>query len=166
MNGVRRRRVKDVLRTLGFWRGLEAAPLAFLLCAAAPTAPAVSGAFARATAVGQSTGGVFLTITSPAGDTLTGASSDDASHVSLHRMTMSGSVMQMRELKSVDLPAGKPVTFAPGIMHLMLEGLVHPLRRGETISLRLHLAHAGEVPVDVPVAGPGASMPPMPGMSP
>ena len=124
----------------------------------------MTGAFARATALGQSTGGVFLTITSRTGDTLTGATTDAAPRVSLHRMTMSGDVMQMRQLATVPLPPDRPVAFTPGSMHLMLEGLQHPLRKGDTIHVTLELAHAGHVAIDVPVAGPGAGMAPMPGM--
>ncbi len=156
---------------VGRWLGsgpqaqrVQGGALAFLLLAAAPQA-SVTGAFARATAPGQDTGGVFLTITSPDADTLTGAATDVARVVSLHRTTMSGNVMQMRQMATVTLPAGKPVSFAPGGMHLMLEGLRHPLQRGETIHLTLHLAHAGAVAVDVPVAGPGARAPSMPGMT-
>ena len=129
-----------------------------LLAAAAPQA-SVTGAFARATAPGQTTGGVFLTITSSAGDTLTGATTPAAQAVSLHRMSMNGDVMEMRQLRSVPLPPGRPVAFAPGAMHLMLEGLRHPLHRGDTVHLTLELARAGSLSVDVPVAGPGAVTP-------
>ena len=156
-------------------RGLGASPqrvqgraLALLLLLTAASPPKniqITDAFARATAPGQSTGGVFLTLTSQTGDTLDGATTPAAPHVSLHRMTMSGDVMQMRELRSVPLPPGKPVAFTPGQMHLMLERLPQPLRAGQTIHLTLDFARAGHVAVDVPVAGPGARMPPMPGMN-
>ena len=137
---------------------VQGSALALLLTAAAPQAT-VTGAFARATAPSQATGGVFLTITSNAGDTLTGATTPAAQAISLHRMIMNGNVMEMRQLQSVQLPPGQPVKFAPGAMHLMLERLRHPLHRGDTIHLTLELAHAGSLGVDVPVAGPGAITP-------
>ena len=156
--------MSDGVQRRSLWR-VQGGALALLLLAAAPQAGlTVSGAFARATAPGQDTGGVFLTVTSAEGDTLMGARTDAARVVSLHRMTMSGNVMQMRSMSTVPLPAGRPVSFAPGGMHLMLEGLRRPLQKGETVHLTLDFYRAGKVEVDVPVAGPGARKPPMPGM--
>jgi copper(I)-binding protein len=126
---------------------------------AAGPAPAVTGAFARATAPGQDTGGVFLTITSPADDTLVGASSGASRDVSMHVMTMAGNVMEMRALASVPLPAHVPVAFTPGDRHLMLEGLRHPLAKGTSVPVTLQFAHAAPLSIEVPVAGPGASAP-------
>lgn len=118
-------------------------------------------AWARATPPGASTGAIYMTLTSPAGDRLTGASSPVAREASVHEMRMAGEVMHMRAVDGgLALPAGKPVTLAPGGYHLMLEGLKAPLKPGEAVPV--HLTFQKAPPLDVaaqvqPIgaAGPG-----------
>ena len=120
----------------------------------------VSNAWSRATPGGASTGAVYLTLDSPAGDTLTGATSPVAKTASVHEMSMDGNVMKMRALPAgLPLPPGQHVMLQPGGYHIMLEGLNAPLKQGQT--LPLHLTFAKSAPVDVvaTVAGVGASGP-------
>jgi copper(I)-binding protein len=88
-------------------------------------------------------------------------------------MTMDGSVMKMRQVDGIDLPAGKAVSLKPGGYHIMLTGLAKPLKEGDTFPLILDFAKAGDRQVNVSVEkigspGPGGgssgSMN-MPGMS-
>ena len=62
----------------------------------------------------------YVTLVSPTDDRITGVSSPDARAVEMHSMTMEGTMMQMRKLDGVDLPAGKPVRFEQGGLHIMV----------------------------------------------
>jgi periplasmic copper chaperone A len=115
--------------------------------------------YARATAPGQPTGGAYLSVRNAgaAGDKLVSASADVAASVELHEMKMEGTVMRMREVSAVELPAGKAVELKPGGLHIMLMGLKAPLKEGDKFPLRLKFEKAGEVTVTVNVEGAGAS---------
>jgi copper(I)-binding protein len=62
----------------------------------------------------------YVTLVSPADDRIVAVSSPDARAVEMHEMTMEGTMMQMRKLDGIDLPAGKPVRFAQGGLHIMV----------------------------------------------
>src|SRR5437868_2121744 len=88
----------------------------------------VENAWARATVPGQTTGSVYVDLTSATDAVLIAASTPVAARAELHSMTMDGGVMRMRGLPRVELPAGKTVKFTPGAMHVMLVDLKHPLK--------------------------------------
>lgn len=138
--------------------------LAGLIFAAAP-ALAQSGhlevdhAWARATPGKSDIGAAYLTIRSPTADRLVAASTPVAKEAQLHTMTMVGMVMKMRPLAALNIPAGQPVTLAPGGMHIMLIGLNSPLKAGQSFPLTLTFAKAGQRTVDVAVEPVGASGP-------
>ncbi len=123
----------------------------------------VGNAWARATPGGSKVGAAYLTIQSPTADRLVAVSSPIAKKVGLHTMTMSGTVMQMRPVAAIDIPAGQPVTLAPSGLHVMLEGLKKPLSPGQSFPLTLTFEKAGKRTVDVAIQKVGA-MKPMPGM--
>lgn len=52
--------------------------------------------------------------------------------------------MTMREIGSLELPAGETVVLEPGGYHVMLLDLVEPLEIGQTIDLTLTFEQAGE----------------------
>jgi copper(I)-binding protein len=83
-------------------------------------------------------------------DRLVRASTPAAAKAELHTTLREGTVMRMRELKSVELKPGEAVAFAPGGMHVMLID-VEPLRAGGTITLTLEFEKAGKQEVTVPV---------------
>ena len=58
----------------------------------------------------------------------------------------------MREVSSIDIPAGRTVELKPGGLHIMLMGLTQPLKDGEMFPLTLTFANEGEVPVEVMVS--------------
>ncbi len=126
----------------------------------------VTQAWARAT-VGTSNGAVYLTLTDHgAADQLIGVSTPVAGMAQLHEDKVEGGIMRMRPVATLPLPPGKPVTLAPGGYHLMLMGLVHPLRRGDSFPLTVTFAHAPAATVQVRVEGPGTTQPGSPAATP
>jgi copper(I)-binding protein len=120
----------------------------------------VSGAWARATPPHATNGVAYFTLTSPAGDSLTGASTPVAARAELHRDSIDAAgVMSMRPVTELALPPGQAVELKPGGLHLMLRELKHPLKLGETFPLTLVFAKAGKVETMVTVEKAGASGP-------
>jgi len=119
----------------------------------------VASAWARATPAKAETGIAYVTIRSPTADRLISVSSPVAKKAELNSMEMSGMVMKMRPLASLDIPAGQPVTLKPGGDHIMLMGLNGPLREGQSFPLTLTFEKAGAREVTVTVEKPGAAGP-------
>jgi copper(I)-binding protein len=65
-------------------------------------------------------GVAYFSITSNIADRIVGVSSPQASAVEIHESMAGGAMAGMEKVESVDLPAGKPVTFGPGGLHLMV----------------------------------------------
>jgi copper(I)-binding protein len=141
---------------------LSCLPFAFAMAGAASAATApisVSDLWSRPA---TGTAVVYATIhnASAEPDRLIGATSPVATHVGLHQssetkmapmampsgsmggMPMDGSMMSMKTLNAIPIPAGGTTSLKPGGYHLMLD-LRHDLRTGETVPLRLHFARAG-----------------------
>jgi periplasmic copper chaperone A len=126
---------------------------------AQPAQLEVSGAWARATPGSAPNGAAYVTIQSPTADRLVSASTPAAKKAELHTMSMQGMVMKMRPLAGLDIPAGAPVTLKPGGEHIMLLGLSHPLREGQSFPLTLDFEKAGSRTVTVTVEKAGATGP-------
>jgi len=136
--------------------------LAMMISLAVPAWAAsvtVTGAFARATPPGAEIGVVYMTLESDTGDTLTGASTPAAASAMMHKTSMAGMVMSMDEMDKIDLPASQKVALQPDQLHIMLQGLKHPLVKGTTIPLHLTFAKAPAQDINVPVGSIGASGP-------
>ncbi len=73
---------------------------------------------------------------------LVGVESPVAGMVEIHDMKMDGSVMRMRAVARIDLPAGKTVELKPGGYHVMLMQLKRTLKAGETVPIRLRIEGA------------------------
>ncbi len=117
----------------------------------------VENGWMRATAPGQSVGSGYLTVANHgADDRLMGASSPASASVELHTMSMENNVMRMREVPSVNVPAGKTLELRPSGLHLMFIDLKSPLKAGETVPLKLRFEKAGEVAVSMRVEAMGA----------
>jgi copper(I)-binding protein len=97
--------------------------------------------------MGQSYAG-YLTIKNGAttDDQLLGISCDFASAM-LHETSMNGDVASMKEISSVDLPAGGSVEFKSGGLHIMFMDLKRELKVGDTVNLTLKFKNAGDVTV-------------------
>jgi copper(I)-binding protein len=120
---------------------------------------AVEQPWARATPTGAMTGAVYMTLANKTNtaDRLTAASSDVASNVQIHEMTVVNGIMQMRQLTNgLAIPAGGSVTLKPGSYHMMLIGLKKPLIAGQTLPLTLTFAKAGNISITVPIQTIGA----------
>jgi copper(I)-binding protein len=117
---------------------------------------AINGAYTRATVAGQAAAGGYMKITSSgAADQLISASSPVSAEVQLHTMKMDGNVMQMREVKQIEVPANGAVDLKPGGLHLMFMNIKAPLKAGDMVPVKLRFAKAGEVEVKMPVNAPG-----------
>ncbi len=115
----------------------------------------VENAWMRATAPGQEVAGAFMSITSTDNAKLVGVTSPAAGKLELHSMSMDKGVMEMREVKAIDLPKGKTVQLAPGSLHIMLFNLKQPMKQGETLPMTLDIVtankHHESIKVDVSV---------------
>jgi len=153
-----RLRLAAIAMGLGLW-------LASANGAAAQSADIqIKDAWARATPGAAQTAAAYVTILSAVGDRLTAVSTPVAQKADLHNMTMDGSVMKMRQVDAIDLPAGQTVTLKPGGYHIMLTGLAKPLKDGDTFPLTLTFDKASARDVTVAVQKVGATAPSMPGM--
>jgi periplasmic copper chaperone A len=120
---------------------------------------AIESPWAAPTPGGVDVSAGYLTIANGTAeaDALVSASSPRAASVELHEMTMDGGVMQMRAVTRLEIGAGQSVSLAPGGRHLMFMGVTQPFAVGETIAVRLHFEHAGEVDVSLPVQSAAGS---------
>lgn len=109
--------------------------------------------YARTTPPGATTAGAYLAIDNKgkAADKLLRASSPAAGLVELHSMSMDGNVMRMRAVPAIDVAAGATVKLAPGGLHVMLQELKRPLKKGDRVPLTLVFERAGEVKVELAV---------------
>jgi len=113
--------------------------------------------WSRPAAAGM-TGAGFMTLTNrgKAADTLVSVQSPVARKVEVHRSSMAGGVMSMQRQDRVAIPAGRTVTFGPGGYHLMLIGLVRPLKAGDRAPATLTFASGAKIKV-VFAVGTGAA---------
>lgn len=122
-------------------RGLAAlALMGMALPALAETS--VSDAWVRATVPQQHATGVFMVLTATTDSKLVGVASPVAKDVQVHEMTMNGEVMGMRQVKSIELPAGKAVSLDPNGYHVMLMGLHEQVKEGTQVPLTLTIEDA------------------------
>jgi len=113
------------------------AGLAGLTSVAAEAQLQVQQAWVRSTVAQQKATGAFFLLRADSDLQLVEASSPVAAMVEIHEMAMEGSVMRMRAIESLALPAGKTVEFKPGGLHVMLMGLNRPLAAGDKVPLTL-----------------------------
>ena len=97
----------------------------------------VEAPWVRATVPQQRVTGAFMTLTAGEPLRLVEARSPLAGNVEVHEMAMEGSVMKMRAIAALDLPAGKAVELKPGGHHVMLFELKRQIMAGETVPLTL-----------------------------
>ena len=156
-------------------RGFAALLAILALSSTAPARDYRAGAieieapWSRATAPRQSTGAGYMTLRNR-GDTadhLTGASSPVAGSVELHMHSIDAQgIARMREIPTIEIPAHGETRLEPTGLALMLIDLKQPLKQGTTVPVTLTFEHAGQVALELDVAGPGARGPaPMHDMS-
>lgn len=93
-----------------------------------------------------------LSNTGAADDRLIGASSEAAKRVELHTHKMVDDVMRMVEVEEgFAVPAGGMAMLERGGNHVMLMGLVEPLKQGDEVEVTLTFEKAGEVTLTLTV---------------
>ena len=123
----------------------------------------VENAWARATAPGQIAGSGYFTLINAGDqpDQLIAVSTPIAAQAEIHRTSMDGGVMRMRELtEGLALPARSRVELKPGGTHLMFMSLQSPFVAGSSFPVTLKFRTAGEVTLRLrvePITGPSAS---------
>ena len=118
----------------------------------------IEGPWSRATAPQQPTGGAFLTIHNHTDttDRLIAVSSPSAETANLHKTVNENGVMKMRPAAVVEIPALGVLSLEPGGLHIMLVGLIQPLKKGETIPITLTFEQAGEITIEAVIQSAGA----------
>jgi len=110
----------------------------------------ISHAWVRATAPGQETASVDMTIASKFTAALIDVSSPASNSATLHSMTNENNMMRMREVPSIPLPADKAINLREAGFHIMLEGLKTQLRENDTLPLTLHIqTKQKEITIDI-----------------
>ena len=111
----------------------------------------------RETIPGQRTGSGYFSLVNngQTACTLAGVSSPAAGRVEVHEHRHSDGAMRMRRVDKLVVDAGAEVTFEPGGYHLMLLDLERPLKRGETVTVRLDFGDCGVLTGDFPVVAVG-----------
>lgn len=118
----------------------------------------IRSARSRETPTAGGTGVGFMSIVNSGSqdDRLIAISSEAATSVELHQMSMADGQMQMRAVSDgLAIPAGQTVELAPGGYHLMLIGLSQALVAGQTVKLELQFEKAGKVSVELAIAALG-----------
>lgn len=110
---------------------------AFVSSAPAWSQVTVSEPWVRGTVQGQKATGAFMQLKSADGAALVAAESPVAGVVEIHEMRMESNVMRMRAIPKLDLPAGQAVDLKPGGYHVMLMDLKQPLKKGDSVPIKL-----------------------------
>ena len=122
----------------------------------------VQDAWIRGIPASATTTAAFMTIHNTGSDNAVLKSVDCAvaETVQIHTMEQVGEIMKMKEVSELRIPANGQAVLAPKGYHIMLIGLVRPIKEGESIPLSLNFADRPTVVVDAVVKKWG-SMPPM-----
>jgi hypothetical protein len=108
-----------------------------LVAAPAWSQVTVSEPWVRGTVQGQKATGAFMQLKSADTAALVAAESPVAGVVEIHEMRMEGNVMRMRAIPKLELPAGQAVELKPGGYHVMLMDLRQPMKKGDTVPIKL-----------------------------
>lgn len=102
----------------------------------------VNDAWVRASVAGQQSTGAFMTLQADSDSKLLSVQSPVANTVQIHQSSMKDDVMSMRQVESVALPAGKPVSLDPHGYHVMLIDLTAQVKEGDKVPLTLIVENA------------------------
>jgi copper(I)-binding protein len=120
----------------------------------------IESPYAFSRPVGAREGAVYFVIvnSTATADRLIGVSSPASDIIELHTTVRDGSVLRMREVQSVEIPARGRIELRPGGLHVMVMGLDRPLTLGTTLPLTLRFEKSGTIDIQVeirPVRGSG-----------
>jgi copper(I)-binding protein len=121
----------------------------------------VESAWARATPGNARDGAAYFRVVNHGStpDRLVSVNSPVAEKADAHETKTEDGIMKMRPLDRPAIAPGQALEFKPGGAHIMLLGLKHPLKEGESFPLVLTFEKAGDVSVAVKVERAGASRP-------
>lgn len=114
----------------------------------------------RATPKGSNVAAGYMNITNTGTqpERLVGGTTDAASRLELHSMTLDNGVMKMRSVPAgIAIMPGETVELKPESLHVMLIGLKQPLREGERVRGTLEFEKVGKVEVEFAVMPLGGS---------
>ena len=121
----------------------------------------VTGAWARATAPGQ-TAAAYMSISNRGSgdDRLVAVTAAPPATAMLHATYSSEGVSTMQRMEDgLDISAGGTAQLRPLGAHVMIMGLKEPLKAGSTLPLTLRFRHSGERRVEVRIVDPAAAGP-------
>src|SRR6476659_8835181 len=122
----------------------------------------VEHAWSRATPVGADVAVGYFTIKNNGvtSDRLVSITTDIATHSAIHQMSMTDSMMKMRQVtEGLPVPANSAVMLEPGSYHVMFNDLKRPLKQGKHFSATFFFEKAGKMDVTFEVQGIGAGAP-------
>lgn len=137
--------MNPTLAHTGITRRLKTLALGLSLLGLAGHAAAqtqVTDSWVRATVAGQQATGAFMTLTADSDSKLLSVQSPVAKTVQIHESSMKNDVMSMQQVTSVELPAGKAVSFDPHGYHVMLIDLTAQVKEGDKVPLTLIVENA------------------------
>jgi copper(I)-binding protein len=116
----------------------------------------VQQAWARAS--GGTTGAAYFSVLNrgSARDRLVTVRTPVAEKAELHESKMENGIMTMRPVGPLTIEPGQLAVLKPGADHVMLMGLKHPLKEGDSFPIILTFEKGGDVQVTVAVARAGA----------
>lgn len=71
--------------------------------------------------------------------------------IQLHKTINKNGLMEMKQIKSVEIPANQTVKFAPGGYHVMLIRLKEEIKPGSKINFTFYFKKAGKIKVSAKV---------------
>lgn len=122
------------------------------------TGVSVEHVWVRLPAVAGGAGAGYFAATAPADDALLAVTTRGA-RIELHESMTHEGMTSMRPLRTVALPAGDEVRFAPGGKHLMIFGLDRGLKKGGTLPLTFRFRASPAVTVNARLVGAGDAPP-------
>jgi len=84
-------------------------------------------------------------------DRLLQVKSDVAARIELHTVEKQGNDMVMRQVPSIEIPAGREVKLEAGSLHVMLFSLTRDLKTGDRVDLTLQFEKAGAATIQAQV---------------
>lgn len=117
--------------------------------------------WARASIGNGGNSAVYVTISTSASepDRLLAADTPIAERALIHIPLVHDDVVRMQPVGAVEIAPGEPTVLRPGGAHIMLLGLLEPLREYDTFPLTLVFEKAGRVEVEVMVEEAGTMEP-------
>lgn len=114
-----------------------------------------------APAPGAKTAAVYMALSNNGDEPLhlIGVETAAARTASVHRSEINGDVARMVEVPDLEIPAHDTVLFEPGGLHVMLMGLIGPLKADTMVPATLIFETAGRVEIEFMVTEQAPSMP-------